>query len=110
MGGRINDQFLIHITSALEYAYDNTDCFTGCRSGVLNKFRGGKLMGRANGKLAIGYKRVNRKQSVASGWIKEPIFFSYDGSFSIFSYAYASQSYDAFFFYHKAYYVNVFMC
>jgi len=27
---------------------------------------------------------------------------SYGGSFSISSYAYASQSYDAFFFYHKA--------
>ena len=39
---------------------------------------------------------------------KEPIyFFFYDGSFSIFSYACASQFYDAFFFYHKAYFVNV---
>jgi hypothetical protein len=28
---------------------------------------------------------------------------SYGGSFSIFSYAYASQSYDAYAFYHKAY-------
>ena len=30
-------------------------------------------------------------------------FSSYDGFFSIFFYAYALQSYDAFFFYHKAY-------
>ena len=30
--------------------------------------------------------------------------FSYDGSFSVFFYAYASPFYDAFFFYHKAYF------
>lgn len=42
--------------------------------------------------------------------ISEPTYsFSYDGSFSIFSYACASQFYDAFFFYHKAYFVNVFI-
>jgi hypothetical protein len=34
--------------------------------------------------------------------MEEPIFFSYDGSFLVFSYAYVSQFYDAFFFYHKA--------
>jgi hypothetical protein len=34
-------------------------------------------------------------------------FSSYDGFFSVFFYAYASQSYDAFFSYHKAY-SNVF--
>ena len=44
------------------------------------------------------------------GISKEPIYFSfYDGSFSIFFYACASQFYDAFFFYHKAYFVNVFI-
>jgi hypothetical protein len=42
--------------------------------------------------------------------ISEPIYsFSYDGSFLIFFYACASQFYDAFFFYHKAYFVNVFI-
>jgi hypothetical protein len=41
---------------------------------------------------------------------EEPIyFFSYDGSFLVFFYACASQFYDAFFFYHKAYFVNVFI-
>jgi len=40
----------------------------------------------------------------------EPIYsFFYVGSFLIFSYACASQFYDAFFFYHKAYFVNVFI-
>ena len=33
-------------------------------------------------------------------------FFSCDGSFSVFFYACASRSYDAFFFYHKAYQNN----
>src|SRR5438045_7158438 len=42
--------------------------------------------------------------------LSEPTyFFFYDGSFLIFSYACASQFYDAFFFYHTAYFVNVFM-
>ena len=41
--------------------------------------------------------------------ISEPIyFFFYDGSSLIFFYACASQFYDAFFFYHKAYFVKVF--
>jgi hypothetical protein len=35
------------------------------------------------------------------------ISFSYDGSFLVSFYACASQFYDAFFFYHKAYFVNV---
>ena len=46
--------------------------------------------------------------TVAPGKSSEPIyFFFYDGSFLIFFYACASQFYDAFFFYHKAYFVNV---
>jgi len=39
---------------------------------------------------------------MASGLSKEPIYAFYVGSFLIFSYAYASQFYDAFFFYHTA--------
>jgi len=41
---------------------------------------------------------------------KNLTFSSYDGSFLVFFYVYASQFYDAFFFYHKAYFVmNFFM-
>jgi len=44
--------------------------------------------------------------TVAPGKSSEPIyFFFYGGSFLIFFYACASQFYDAFFFYHKAYFV-----
>jgi len=65
-------------------------------------------MGNATGKTlsADNSYREQRLLPVNS----EPIYsFSYDGSFLIFSYACASQFYDASFFYHKAYFVNVFI-
>jgi hypothetical protein len=66
-------------------------------------------MGGANGNKAISYKTDKPGTTgIVPGYYLEPISFFYDGSFLIFFYACASQFYDAFFFYHKAYFVNVF--
>ena len=62
----------------------------------------GKLMGNAIGRNAIGQQKDDWKQCIASSLSKKPTYVFCDGSFSIFSFACASQFYDAFFFYHTA--------
>ena len=73
------------------------------------------MMGeQIDGRVAIGTEQSAIKfnsgaEGSAPEYDQEPIYVFYDGSFLIFSYACASQFYDAFFFYHKAYFVNVFI-
>jgi len=67
-------------------------------------WRGCKLVRQTIGQLG---------PALASGETELPkekttCFFSYDDSFSVFFYACASRSYDAFFSYHKAYSNNFF--
>ena len=65
-------------------------------------------MGRMQTVSKQSAKKQNPGSNNTPGTPEEPIYSSfYDGSFSIFFYACASQFYDAFFFYHKAYFVNV---
>ena len=67
----------------------------------MQQIGGSKLIQQSTGLFKIAGNK-NLRQSYSE---KEMIiyFFFCDGSFSIFSYAYASQFYDAFFSYHKAY-------
>jgi hypothetical protein len=68
------------------------------------------IAGQIDGKNAIGICATATDCRDFPGSHQEPIYFSsYVGSFSVSSFFYASQFYDAFFFYHKAYFVNVFL-
>ena len=88
---------------------------TGCQKRIPNlginpdelreQIGGGRTYGNTTGKLK--FRSPSMATEVRTG--KEIIyFFSYDGSFSVFFYVYASQFYDASFFYHKAY-SNIFL-